>query len=263
VAVVTSPTGAAIRDIIQVLRRRRDRIVIRVLPVPVQGDGAGDKIARAITYASRHHLADTLIVGRGGGSLEDLLPFSDESVVRAIAESVIPVISAVGHETDWALSDYAADLRAPTPSAAAEMVSLPTRDLVGTIRRYRNETLRSYERIVDSLRARLSRFSEDEIRYRFRNFVQPWYQRLDEAKNTIVDGVTRRLTAVQHRYQIAAERLVALSPYEPLSRGYVLVRRDQTNEIVIDAAETRVAELLTIQFRDGTILVERKDDGRV
>jgi len=263
VVVVTSPTGAAIRDIIHVLRRRRDRIVIRILPVPVQGDGAGDRIAGAIAYASRHRLADTLIVGRGGGSLEDLLPFSDEAVVRAIAESQIPVISAVGHETDWALSDYAADLRAPTPSAAAEVVSLPARDLLETITRHREEIVRMYRRTIESLRGRLARFSEEEIRYRFRNYVQPWYQRLDEAKNALVDGVSRRLTAVRHRYQIASERIAALSPYEPLSRGYALVRRLGTDEIVADAADTAVSESLRIQFRDGTIQVERKEDGRV
>ncbi|PKL12695.1 MAG: exodeoxyribonuclease VII large subunit, partial [Spirochaetae bacterium HGW-Spirochaetae-8] len=123
VGVVTSPTGAALQDILQVLGRRNNGIDIVILPAPVQGDGAAQVIADQLHAANRLELADVLIVGRGGGSLEDLLPFSEQCVIEAIVASHIPVISAVGHEIDWALSDYAADLRAPTPSAAAELVS--------------------------------------------------------------------------------------------------------------------------------------------
>ncbi len=123
VAIVTSPTGAAIRDILNVLKRRNAGMDLVVLPTAVQGEAAAAQIASQIAAANRLSLGDVLIVGRGGGSIEDLLPFSDELVVRAIAASRIPVISAVGHEIDWALSDFAADLRAPTPSAAAELVS--------------------------------------------------------------------------------------------------------------------------------------------
>jgi exodeoxyribonuclease VII large subunit len=123
VGVVSSPTGAAIRDILNILGRRAAGVKIVILPASVQGADAAPIIARRIEQANQWKLADVLIVGRGGGSLEDLLPFSEESVVRAVAESEIPVISAVGHEIDWALCDFAADLRAPTPSAAAELVS--------------------------------------------------------------------------------------------------------------------------------------------
>ncbi|MDP3179177.1 MAG: exodeoxyribonuclease VII large subunit, partial [Spirochaetaceae bacterium] len=122
-AVVTSPTGAAIRDILNVVRRRNAGIDVVVIPTAVQGDEAPSQIVRGIRAANKWNLADVLVVGRGGGSLEDLLAFSDEEVVRAVAASRIPVVSAVGHETDWALCDFAADLRAPTPSAAAELVT--------------------------------------------------------------------------------------------------------------------------------------------
>ena len=121
IGVVTSPTGAAIRDILNVTKRRNPGMNILVLPAIVQGDGAAQTICKMLEIANFYELCDVLIVGRGGGSLEDLLPFSEESVVRAVAASKIPTISAVGHEIDWALCDYAADRRAPTPSAAAEM----------------------------------------------------------------------------------------------------------------------------------------------
>jgi len=123
VALITSPSGAAVRDIIHVLGRRNAGVDLIILPCPVQGEGAAEIIAARIRQANRLSVADVLIVGRGGGSLEDLLAFSDEAVVRAVAESEIPVISAVGHEIDWAICDYAADLRAATPSAAAELVA--------------------------------------------------------------------------------------------------------------------------------------------
>ena len=120
VGVVTSPNGAALRDILNIRRRRNDKVSVIVFPAIVQGENAADTIEYMIKVANKYNMCDVLIVGRGGGSLEDLLPFSEEKVVRAIAKSKIPVISAVGHEIDWALSDFAADVRAPTPSAAAE-----------------------------------------------------------------------------------------------------------------------------------------------
>ncbi|HPO03165.1 MAG TPA: exodeoxyribonuclease VII large subunit, partial [Treponemataceae bacterium] len=134
IAVITSPTGAAVRDIVQILRRRNPAIHIVILPASVQGSEAPESLARQIETANRFAMADLIIIGRGGGSLEDLLPFSDESVVRSIAASKIPVISAVGHETDWSLSDLAADVRAPTPSAAAELASPLAEDILDTIR---------------------------------------------------------------------------------------------------------------------------------
>ncbi|MCL1818430.1 MAG: exodeoxyribonuclease VII large subunit, partial [Spirochaetaceae bacterium] len=147
VAVITSPTGAAIRDILKVLGRRSAGLPVVVLPAPVQGEGAAALIAAQIRRANRYAMADVIIIGRGGGSLEDLLPFSDEELVRAVAASRIPLISAVGHEIDTALSDYAADFRAPTPSAAAEAVCAAREDLLGRVRQCREDT-------EDALRSR-------------------------------------------------------------------------------------------------------------
>ena len=136
VGVLTSNTGSVIRDIINVSTRRNPNVYIRLLPVPVQGEGAGDKIAKAIRFMNENKLADVLIIGRGGGSLEDLWPFNEEVVARAIYDSEIPIISAVGHETDFSISDFVADLRAPTPSAAAELAVADVDDIYYTLDTY-------------------------------------------------------------------------------------------------------------------------------
>ena len=158
VAVVTSPTGAALRDILQIMGRRNPKISVTVLPCQVQGADAAPAIARMIAVANAYKLADVLIVGRGGGSLEDLLPFSEEVVVRAVAESQIPVVSAVGHEIDWALSDLAADMRAPTPSAAAELVSPLLTEVTGQLEYWRRDLYESLTSRLDRMRPFCSPF---------------------------------------------------------------------------------------------------------
>ena len=260
VAVVTSPTGAAIRDIIDVLRRRRTGIAIRIVPVPVQGDAAASRIAAAVRYAGAHRLGETIIVGRGGGSIEDLLPFSDEQVIRAIATSPVPVVSAVGHETDWALSDLAADSRAPTPSAAAELVSAVEQDIVDRIAFRREDVSRGYRVRIDRLRTRLSHMGNEELRYRFRNLVQPWYQRLDDARSGIVDGVQGRMQRLRHHVALLNERIAGSSPYEPLNRGFALIHIAQSGSIVTRAEHAPHGTALRAQFTDGSILVERIDN---
>ena len=138
IGVLTSNTGAVIRDIINVSTRRNPNVHIRLYPVPVQGPGAAEKIVNGIKFMNENHLADVLIIGRGGGSLEDLWPFNEEIVARAIYDSEIPIISAVGHETDFSISDFVADLRAPTPSAAAELAVANISDVKYTLEQYNN-----------------------------------------------------------------------------------------------------------------------------
>ncbi|HKK47481.1 MAG TPA: exodeoxyribonuclease VII large subunit, partial [Alkalispirochaeta sp.] len=203
VAVITSPTGAAIRDILHVLHRREPPLDVRIIPVTVQGSAAATEIARAISYTNRHRLADVIIITRGGGSVEDLLPFSDEPVIRAIAESETPVISAVGHEVDWALSDFAADLRAPTPSAAAEIVSEGGAEVFLRIERAATTAVGSFLSKLSTLRNRCTHVSEAELRYRFRNLLQPWYQRFDEAHEALQVGITAILEQRRTRLTIA------------------------------------------------------------
>ncbi len=260
IVVITSQTGSALRDILHVLGRRRERIQIRIVPVPVQGNEAARKIASAVRYAGTHTLGDVLIVGRGGGSIEDLLPFSDEEVVRAVAECSVPVVSAVGHETDWALCDYAADVRAPTPSAAAEIVSAKDLEVQDRLFFLKQNILNAFRLVMEELRDRLGRSSEGELRYRFRNLAQPWYQRVDEAQRYLSEGIMKMLDIRRHRLALLSERIISADPYGPLTRGFALVKRVSDATIVTSRKDTRTGEPLAVQFHDGTIHVEKTSD---
>jgi exodeoxyribonuclease VII large subunit len=260
VAVVTSSTGAAIRDILNVLRRRAAPVDVRIIPATVQGNTAPVELARGIRYADRHRVADVIIVTRGGGSLEDLLPFSDERVVRAISASETPIISAVGHEVDWALSDFAADYRAPTPSAAAEIVSQGAAEVMTRIERAATSIAGDFLGTVSTLRSRCDRVSEAELRYRFRNLLQPWYQRFDEAQQAIQDRIPAILERKRNQLVLARERVEGASPYMALQRGYAVVRSAGTGRIITRADETRPGEALRVQFSDDSISVERTED---
>ncbi|MDR2193618.1 MAG: exodeoxyribonuclease VII large subunit [Treponema sp.] len=253
VGVVSSPTGAAVRDILSILRRRAADIHVIILPCPVQGSDAAPIIARRIEQANRWKLADVLIVGRGGGSLEDLLPFSEEAVVRAIAASAIPVVSAVGHEIDWALSDFAADLRAPTPSAAAELVSA-----------HREETLLAIksaaELLFETIKTRLERahflakpFSPAEMEYRFRALLQPRLVHFDDAKEELLISFGNRLADVRKRLELAKRTLEAANPALILEKGYSIVTNTRTGAVVRAASEAGGGDILVIRPLKGEI----------
>ncbi len=256
-AVVTSPTGAAVRDVLEVLRRRGAGVDVRILPVPVQGQDAGERIATMIRYADRHKLGDVILVTRGGGSLEDLLPFSEVAVVRAISSTTTPVISAVGHETDLALSDFAADYRAPTPSAAAEVVCAGEQEVRERVHRAGSALVRDYLARLERVQLRLKQVTTAEIRYRYRNFVQPWYQRVDDAIEETRRAFTERISTVKLRLERAMDRIEGASPYRALDRGYAIVRDRETGLIVTRAEKTLPGQALETQFADGAILVHR------
>ena len=225
VAVVTSPSGAAIRDIINVLSRRNAGIDVLLLPAPVQGDEAAGIIAARIRQANRLRLADVLIVGRGGGSPEDLLAFSDEEVVRAIAASDIPVISAVGHEIDWALSDFAADLRAPTPSAAAELVAESREILLSEVEQFGGALKSSILARIEYARLSLSAFSPEDVETRFMRILMPIARRSDDARDELSAGMKYRLLKTAHRIELCDSNMELASPEAVLRRGYSIVRR--------------------------------------
>lgn len=232
VAVVTSPTGAAIRDILRVMKRRNAGIDIVVLPSPVQGDGAEERIAAQIDAANRFRLGDVLIVGRGGGSLEDLLPFSAECVVRAIARSRIPVISAVGHEVDVTLSDLAADIRAPTPSAAAEIVAASREELAGRVGDLSGSLRAAMETRLERVRLLLSPYRGDALERNLRMLLQPHLQRFDDAKEGLLSSMRERRDGWKHRLELAARELASVSPLEVLRRGFSVVTLERTGKAV-------------------------------
>lgn len=260
VGVLTSPTGAAVRDILQILKRRGAPVDVLVVPVPVQGDEAATRIRAALERVDAHGWADVLIVGRGGGSLEDLLAFSDENLVRAIATCRTPVISAVGHETDWALSDFAADLRAPTPSAAAELVAPARSELLSRVATARQTMQTGVRAAIDRARHRLRPVEAEELRFRMRGVLQPWYQRHDEALGTIRRSMETLLGDRRVRVRAARDALAAASPLLALERGYTIVRDRASGRVLTRAGDAETNARLSIQFHDAEIRVRRESD---
>ncbi|MBN1242418.1 MAG: exodeoxyribonuclease VII large subunit [Spirochaetales bacterium] len=253
VGVVTSPTGAAIRDILSTLARRDAACDVIILPAAVQGTEAPGEIAARIRYANAHGLAEVLIVGRGGGSLEDLLAFSDEEVVRAVAGSAVPVISAVGHEIDWALSDYAADFRAATPTAAAEFVSMGRHELLEAI-------ADATGRLEDTLRGRLERarlaidrFRPESLELQFRRIMQPLLLRLDDGKECLVEALGASVREARHRIELARGALEASDPDAVLGRGFAVVTRaDNPGTALRGSAGLERGSRLSIRFARGS-----------
>lgn len=252
IGVITSPTGAALRDILQITRRRNKTVNVVILPAQVQGEAAAKTIVSQIEYANDVSIADVLIVGRGGGSLEDLLPFSEEIVVRAVANSKIPVISAVGHEIDWALCDYAADLRAPTPSAAAEIAVPQLSDIKNELAFYSNELLMAINRKIERFKLILKSFNPDQMELRFRSIQQPLLGRLDNAKNDLINSMENFLKEKRQKIRENANILEISSPKSILSRGYSMVKNESGN-IVRSKKDIRSGESLKIYPAEGVI----------
>ena len=253
VGVVTSPTGAALRDILQITRRRNTCVSVVILPALVQGDGAAETIARQIETANDFALCDVLIVGRGGGSLEDLLPFSEERVVRAIAASEIPVVSAVGHEIDWALSDYAADVRAPTPSAAAELVVPVQGDIVQRLALCRTELYDAMHARIERMKLLVKSFDPYHLEVRFRTIEQPLLARLDAAKTALSEQIRRKTADTRDRIAHCVQMLESASPQTILARGYAMVRDGATKKIIRRAQDTATGSTIEIVPAEGII----------
>jgi exodeoxyribonuclease VII large subunit len=256
VGVVSSPTGAAVRDILNILQRRAAGISIVILPCPVQGAEAAPIIARRIEQANAWHLADVIIVGRGGGSLEDLLPFSDEAVVRAVASSGIPVVSAVGHEIDWSLCDFAADLRAPTPSAAAELVSASRGETLAAIQETSLLMARTIMTRIEKIRLLAKPFSAEDMEYRFRTILQPRLVRLDDAKEALLITFGNRMADLRQRLALAKRSLEAANPSAILERGFSIVTNAQTGSTIRRAADVKAGDLLRIRPLEGEVEAE-------
>ncbi|MCL2030964.1 MAG: exodeoxyribonuclease VII large subunit [Oscillospiraceae bacterium] len=248
VALVTSPAGAAVRDMIRIFGRRFPLCEILVAPVRVQGEEAPEEIARAIRYVSRHALADVMIVGRGGGSLEDLWAFNDERVARAIFASSVPVVSAVGHEPDVLISDFAADARASTPSHAAELVSPDAADLLARVAQSAARLTFAQKRRLETLARALER-RRGALKTPER-LLRDKLQRLDSARARLDALAERALRDAARAAALRAARLDALSPLKVLGRGYAIAYTE-AGAALKDAGTLSAGDTLTIRPEKG------------
>ena len=251
IGVLTSNTGAVIRDIINVSTRRNPNVYIRLYPVPVQGDGAAIKIADGIKFMNEKKLADVLIIARGGGSLEDLWPFNEEIVARAIYESEIPIISAVGHETDFTIADFVADLRAPTPSAAAELAVTDISDLQNTLDLYQNRLKIALKRKTELMRLRYEKVLNSKVYKEPLQRINDYYMQIDRELKIIENSCYSKIKDSKILATKLISKLDALSPLKTLTRGYCLV---ECNEKVITKAEELKKDMqIDLKFQDGDV----------
>lgn len=259
VAVVTSPTGAAIRDILRVLARRNAGINLIVLPSPVQGETAAGVIARQIRTANSYEMAEVIIVSRGGGSLEDLLPFYDESVVKSIADSAIPVISAIGHEIDITFSDLAADMRAPTPSAAAEMVTASRVDLSRRVQELKTLLLSLMSGRIERIDLLISQYSAENLEQNFRIFFQSFWQKYDEIREDLLLTIKDRILQIKHRLELITGELTAHSPVDILKRGYAVVVHRKSGKALLSTEKVEYDDELKIRLYKGGLTAGVKE----
>ena len=249
IGVLTSNTGSVIRDIINVSTRRNPNVYIKLLPVPVQGEGAAVKIAEAIKIMNEKKLADVIIVARGGGSLEDLWPFNEEIVARAIYESELPIISAVGHETDFTIADFVADLRAPTPSAAAELAVPNISDVLLKLKSYNNRYRLALKKKVDFMKLSYEKCMN---RRAFREPLQTINERyilLDKNVKSIQNEIMSIYKDKKSKAINTIEKLDALSPLKTLTRGYSIT--EMNGKVVKSVKELKENDEINIRFIDG------------
>ena len=251
IGIVTSPTGAAIRDLYQVLNRRFPGVEIVLYPVKVQGEGAAEEIAQGIDLFNEYGKVDVLIVGRGGGSLEDLWAFNEEAVARAIFRSRIPVISAVGHEIDFTISDFVADLRAPTPSAAAELAVPDREELLNRIHHLRQRMQQTSLRRLQFERDRLSRLVGSYSFRRAPDLLREHKLRLDDLLNSMERGMVHRISMLKNRMLSLEQRLQTLSPMHVLKRGYAICQKSNGGKIVRKSEEISPGEAVKLLFHRG------------
>ena len=255
IAIVTSPTGAAIQDMLRILKKRYPIARVLVVPVKVQGAGAAEEIAGAITYLNTKRYIDVIITGRGGGSIEDLWCFNEEVVARAIAASRIPVVSAVGHEPDVTISDFAADLRAATPSNAAELVTPDAAELTLRLEERRTALARTMLARFDTARKRLNDIAGKRVFASPLGYFDEKRMMLDYLSDRFRTIAEKQLTVQNHRLANAAARLDAMSPLKVLGRGYAIALDD--SQTAVRSAETlHPGDRLCVRFAAGSAQCE-------
>ena len=251
IGVITSPTGAAIRDIINVLGRRYPLATVYIFPALVQGEGAAKTLIAGIDYFDRSNLVDTIIIGRGGGSIEDLWEFNSEELARRIFDCSVPVISAVGHETDFTICDFVSDMRAPTPSAAAELAVPDIRELRVTVDVLSDRADRALTRTVEKSRDRLTRITEGRTLGDFRSYINLLSDRVVALAKEACSAYESVVAEKKLAFLTDVSKLEALNPLSVLSRGYSVAQKN--GNVISKISDVKIGETVTIRLIDGKI----------
>lgn len=254
IALITSIDGAALRDILAVIDRRHPRVNLRIVPVAVQGQGATLQIAGALDDVNREDAADVILVARGGGSLEDLWAFNEEAVARAIFRSNIPVISAVGHEVDFTIADFVADLRAATPSAAAELVLPPERELSARVVELKSRALSAVTGEIEALRERLEALAKNRVLRDPLAAFQASRQRFDELTRALVDRILLAVAFKRERIGALAGKLDALGPLSTLRRGFSVTLKLSSGRVVRSSKELKPGDRVRTRLAGGSFV---------
>ncbi len=249
VAIITSPHGAAVQDVLRIVQEHAMNMHLSIAPALVQGEQAAETIIAQLYAIHRHSAAELIIICRGGGSLEDLLPFSDERLVRAIAASTIPIISAIGHETDTSLSDYAADYQAATPTAAAQILCAQRSKLLHSLQQCKT-ILHQMPDILLQYQNRLNASKIENLSHLFRSKTTPLHLKLDELYDSMQSHITSSLASVDKRLALCGELLLASDPMMTLKRGYAILQTVQGEHIDSHAA-MHTGQKIHIQMHDG------------
>ncbi|MGM0438578.1 MAG: exodeoxyribonuclease VII large subunit [Bacillota bacterium] len=255
IGVVTSPTGAAIRDILSVVKRRFENVSLLIVPSLVQGDRAASQIVSAINYLNNREDIDLIIVSRGGGSIEQLWPFNEEKVARAIFDSKIPVISGVGHETDFSISDFVADLRAPTPSAAAELAISNKVDLENKLENLSNRLEKALEIKIKNRKEKLNSIAEKQVFKKPEKLFSDKIQKLDNLSLKLGWNIKKNLNEAKKEFNLLNSKLDSLSPLKTIKRGYSVLT-DVNNNIIRSTDEIDKGDYIFNILKDGKIKSE-------
>ena len=261
IGIITSPTGAAVRDIINVLNRRFPLAALYLYPSLVQGEGAEENLIRAVDYFDKSKLCDVVIIGRGGGSIEDLWAFNSEKLAMRIYESRVPIISAVGHETDFTICDFVSDMRAPTPSAAAELAAPDISELLLRIDSFDERLLASVCRVVDIARERLSRLDERLNKDARQSFIEDRRNEVDELRESARVAILESIEDIRKRLIVNVEKANALSPLSVIARGYSVA--ENKTGVVKSVNDVKRGDSIALRVNDGIIdatVVEIKEE---
>jgi exodeoxyribonuclease VII large subunit len=254
IGVITSPTGAAVRDIINVLGRRYPLATVYLYPALVQGDGAAKTLIDGIDYFDRSGLVDTVIIGRGGGSIEDLWEFNNETLARRIFACTVPVISAVGHETDFTICDFVADKRAPTPSAAAELAVPDIRDLSLSVDALSDRSDRALVNATERARNKLERLKDSKVISDFGAVIEQLYDKVDELRKLASSSYESIISKKKLAFLTNAGKLEVLNPLSVMTRGYSVAEKN--GKTVATVSDVDVGDVITVRLSDGEIGVK-------